>query len=133
MSTLEIMIPDIGSFDDVDVIEVLVSVGDTIKEDDPLVTLETDKASMDIPATDSGIIKELKIKVGDKVKEGFLIGLLETKSISAEKKQEEQKSSIIKETITEKLVSEPTRPSQEPPTKIEPEHTPRPVGESNLV
>ena len=58
MSTLEIMIPDIGSFDDVDVIEVLVSVGDTIKEDDPLVTLETDKASMDIPATDSGIIKE---------------------------------------------------------------------------
>ena len=98
-----------------------------------LSTLETDKASMDIPATDSGIIKELKIKVGDKVKEGFLIGLLETKSISAEKKQEEQKSSIIKETITEKLVSEPTRPSQEPPTKIEPEHTPRPVGESNLV
>ena len=85
MSTLEIIIPDIGSFDDVDVIEVLVSVGDNIKTDDPLITLETEKASMDIPATTSGVIKELKIKVGDKVKEGSLIGLLETKNVTKEK------------------------------------------------
>ena len=54
MPTQEIIIPDIGSFDDVDVIEVLVSVGDSIKLDDPLVTLETEKASMDIPASASG-------------------------------------------------------------------------------
>ena len=81
MPTQEIIIPDIGSFDDVDVIEVLVSVGDSIKIDDPLVTLEKEKASMDIPASVSGIIKELKIKVGYKVKEGLVIGLLETKEI----------------------------------------------------
>ena len=133
MSTLEIIIPDIGSFDDVDVIEVLVSVGDNIKTDDPLITLETEKASMDIPATASGVIKELKIKVGDKVKEGSLIGLLETKNITEEKVQEKPNLKIPEEKITEKLVSEPTRPSQEPPTKIKPEHTPLPVGESNLV
>jgi pyruvate dehydrogenase E2 component (dihydrolipoamide acetyltransferase) len=133
MSTLEIIIPDIGSFDDVDVIEVLVSVGDNIKTDDPLITLETEKASMDIPATASGVIKELKIKVGDKVKEGSLIGLLETKNVTEEKVQEKPNLKIPEEKITEKLVSEPTRPSQEPPTKIKPEYTPLPVGESNLV
>ena len=133
MSTLEIIIPDIGSFDDVDVIEVLVSVGDNIKTDDPLITLETEKASMDIPATVSGVIKELKIKVGDKVKEGSLIGLLETKNVTEEKVQEKPNLKIPEEKITEKLVSEPTRPSQEPPTKIKPEYTPLPVGESNLV
>ena len=77
MSTQKIIIPDIGAFDDVDVIEVLVNVGDIIKTDDPLLTLETEKASMDIPATTSGVIKELKIQVGDKVKEGSLIGLIE--------------------------------------------------------
>ena len=88
MSTQEIVIPDIGAFDDVDVIEVLVNVGDTIKTDDPLLTLETEKASMDIPATASGVIKELKIKVGDKVKEGSLIGLLESKNPAEEKIQE---------------------------------------------
>lgn len=133
MSTLEIIIPDIGSFDDVDVIEVLVSVGDNIKTDDPLITLETEKASMDIPATASGVIKELKIKVGDKVKEGNLIGLLETKNVTEEKVQEKPNLKIPEEKITEKLVSKPTRPSQEPPTKIKPEYTPLPVGESNLV
>ena len=133
MSTLEIIIPDIGSFDDVDVIEVLVSVGDNIKTDDPLITLETEKASMDIPATASGVIKELKIKVGDKVKEGSLIGLLETKNVTEEKVQEKPNLKIPEEKITEKLVSKPTRPSQEPPTKIKPEYTPLPVGESNLV
>ena len=63
MSILEIIIPDIGSFDDVDVIEVLVSVGDNIKTDDPLITLETEKASMDIPATASGVIKRVALIV----------------------------------------------------------------------
>ena len=88
MPTQEIIIPDIGSFDDVDVIEVLVSVGDSIKIDDPLVTLETEKASMDIPASASGIIKELTIKVGDKVKEGLVFGLLETQENPEEKVKE---------------------------------------------
>ena len=56
----EILIPDIGNFDSVDVIEILVKPGDKVNKDDPLITLESDKASMDIPATESGIIKEIK-------------------------------------------------------------------------
>ena len=129
MSTQEIIIPDIGSFDDVDVIEVLVNVGDSIKLDDPLVTLETEKASMDIPASAAGIIKELKIKVGDKVKEGLVIGLLETKEILDEKVQEKQAEKIPEK----KIAPEPSRPSEEPPAKKEPTHKPLPIGESNLV
>ena len=73
----EILVPDIGDFSGVDVIDVLVAVGDTVSIDDPLITLESDKASMDIPAPDGGVVKELKVAVGDKVSEGSLILLLE--------------------------------------------------------
>lgn len=72
----EIRVPDIGDFSDVNVIEVLVKVGDTIAIDDALVTLESDKASMDIPASHGGVVQEIKIAVGDKVSEGSLILLL---------------------------------------------------------
>lgn len=72
--SVEIRIPDIGNFDDVDVIEVLVSVGDTIEIEDTLITLESDKASMDVPAEVAGVIESITITVGDKVKEGDLIG-----------------------------------------------------------
>ena len=133
MSTQKIVIPDIGSFDDVDVIEVLVNVGDIIKTDDPLLTLETEKASMDIPATTSGVIKELKIQVGDKVKEGSLIGLIEADNFSEQQSNKNEETKATEEKITEKLISEPTRPSQEPPTKIKPKEPPLPIGESNLV
>ena len=73
----EILVPDIGDFSDVDVIEVLVSAGDTVAIDDALITLESDKASMDIPAPEGGVVRELKVAVGDKVSEGSLILLLE--------------------------------------------------------
>ena len=73
----EILVPDIGDFSDVDVIEVLVEVGDTIAIDDPLITLESDKASMDIPAAEGGVVKELRVSVGDKVSEGSVMLLLE--------------------------------------------------------
>ncbi len=73
----EIHVPDIGDFDSVDVIEVLVKVGDTISIDDALITLESDKASMDIPASQGGVVKEIKVAVGDKVSEGTLIIVLE--------------------------------------------------------
>ena len=89
---------------------------------------------MDIPATASGVIKELKIKVGDKVKEGSLIGLLESKNPAEEKIQEKpEKIEKTKEDITKKLVGEPSRPTQEPPEKIKPQQPPLPVGESNLI
>jgi pyruvate dehydrogenase E2 component (dihydrolipoamide acetyltransferase) len=75
--TKEILVPDIGDFSDVDVIEVLVQAGDTVSIDDPLITLESDKASMDIPAAEGGVVKEIKVAVGDKVSKGSLIGLLD--------------------------------------------------------
>ncbi len=74
---LEILVPDIGNFDSVDVIEVLVKVGDVIAKEDSLMTVESDKASMDIPSAVAGTVKELKVKVGDKVAKGSLILLVE--------------------------------------------------------
>ncbi|MCB5183630.1 dihydrolipoyl dehydrogenase [Methylobacillus gramineus] len=73
----EVLVPDIGNFDSVDVIEVLVKAGDTIAKEDSLITLESDKASMDIPSSHAGVVKEVKVKVGDKIATGALILLLE--------------------------------------------------------
>jgi dihydrolipoamide dehydrogenase len=78
MSNLvEVLVPDIGNFDSVDVIEVLVNVGDVIAKEDSLITVESDKASMDIPSSVAGMVKELKVKVGDKVAKGSLMLLVE--------------------------------------------------------
>ena len=73
----EARVPDIGGYDDVPVIEVLVAVGDTVKVDQGLVTLESDKATMEVPSSAAGTVVELKVKVGDKVSEGSLLLLLE--------------------------------------------------------
>jgi pyruvate dehydrogenase E2 component (dihydrolipoamide acetyltransferase) len=73
----EITVPDIGNFKDVQVIEIFVKIGDTIKKDDPLITLESDKAAMEIPSTESGVIQSLSVKIGDKVSEGNSILVLE--------------------------------------------------------
>ena len=77
MSTIEVKVPDIGDFKDVEVIEVLVNVGDTVKVDQSLVTVESDKASLEIPSSHAGVVKELKVKLGDKVSEGSLLLILE--------------------------------------------------------
>src|SRR6266850_3515947 len=78
MSTIEVKVPDIGDFRDVPVIEVFVKPGDVVKAEDSLVTLESDKATMDVPAPAAGTVKDLKVKVGDKVSEGSVILTLET-------------------------------------------------------
>src|SRR6516165_6285530 len=70
---IEVKVPDIGDFKDVPVIEVLVKAGDAVKAEDALVTLESDKATMDVPAPSAGKVKEVVVKVGDKVSEGSLI------------------------------------------------------------
>ena len=77
MSTIEVKVPNIGDFKEVEVIEVMVKVGDTIKVDQSLITVESDKASMEIPASHAGVVKELKVKVGDKIAEGSLLLILE--------------------------------------------------------
>jgi len=83
MPLIEVKIPDIGDFKDVPVIGIEVSPGDTVKAEDPLVTLESDKATLEVPSPASGVVKEIKLKIGDKVAEGSLVLLLETASVTA--------------------------------------------------
>ncbi|HJR73124.1 MAG TPA: dihydrolipoyl dehydrogenase [Luteimonas sp.] len=84
MVRTEVKVPDIGGYDDVPVIEVLVKVGDTVAKDQGLVTLESDKATMEVPSSAAGVIKELKVKVGDKLSEGSVVAILESEG-AAEK------------------------------------------------
>ena len=80
---VEVLVPDIGNFESVDVIEVLVKVGDVIAKEDSLITVESDKASMDIPSAQAGVVKEIKVKVGDKVAKGHLILLIDESATTA--------------------------------------------------
>ncbi len=77
MSLLEIQVPDIGDFDEVAVIELLVKPGDTVKAEQSLITVESDKASMEIPSSHAGVVKEIKVKIGDKVKQGSIVITME--------------------------------------------------------
>ena len=77
MSVVEVKVPDIGDFAEVEIIELLVKAGDTVKAEQSLITVESDKASMEIPSSHAGVVKELKVKIGDKVKEGSLVLMLE--------------------------------------------------------
>ena len=95
MSTQEIKVPNIGDFEQVEVIEVLVENGQTISKNDPLITIESDKSSVEIPSSADGTITSVKIKVGDKVSEGDLICVLESKLDTVQEKEEKK---IIEET-----------------------------------
>jgi dihydrolipoamide dehydrogenase len=83
MSTIDVKVPNIGDFKEVEVIELMVKVGDTIKADQSLITVESDKASMEIPSSHAGVVKELKVKVGDKVAEGSPLLVLEESGAGA--------------------------------------------------
>src|SRR3978361_1144069 len=83
MASIEVKVPDIGDFDEVSVIELMVKPGDTVKAEQSLVTVESDKASMEIPSSSAGGVKELKVKIGDKISEGTLLLILETQSDAA--------------------------------------------------
>ena len=83
MALVNIQVPDIGDFDEVGVIELLVKVGDTVKAEQSLITVESDKASMEIPSSHAGVVKELKIALGDKVKQGSVIAVVESADAGA--------------------------------------------------
>ena len=83
MALIEIKVPDIGDFDEVAVIEVMVKVGDTVKAEQSLITVESDKASMEIPSSHAGVVKEIKVALGGKVKEGSVVLMLEVASAAA--------------------------------------------------
>ena len=96
---IEQKVPDIGGHDNVDIIDVAVKVGDSVEADDTLITLETDKATMDVPTTVAGVVKEVKVSVGDKISEGGVIVVLESEEKTVETKAVEMKK--------EQAVSEP--------------------------
>jgi dihydrolipoamide dehydrogenase len=83
-NTIDIKVPDIGDFADVEVIEVLIGAGDRVQKEDPLITLESDKATMDVPSTGDGTINEVTVQVGDKVSQGDLVAILESTDTTAE-------------------------------------------------
>ncbi len=83
MALVEVQVPDIGDFDEVAVIELLVKVGDTVKAEQSLITVESDKASMEIPSSTAGVVKELRVALGDKVKQGSVVLVVETAGASA--------------------------------------------------
>src|SRR5258707_11741298 len=83
MSNLvEVKVPDIGDFKNIPIIEILVKPGDTVQPEDPLIALESDKATMEVPSPAAGVIKELKVKVGDKVSQGTLVLTLDAAASS---------------------------------------------------
>ncbi len=102
MAEKKLLVPNIGDFKNVEVIEVLVKSGQQIKKNDPLITLESDKSSVEVPATDEGKIKKIIVKVGDKVSEGSEILLLD----SVDKKQESLKITEVKEDIPSKKIKQ---------------------------
>jgi dihydrolipoamide dehydrogenase len=83
MSALEVKVPDIGDFKDVPVIEIHVKPGDTVEAEAPLVTLESDKATMDVPSSAAGVVKEVKVKLGDRISEGSVVVVLESAAAAA--------------------------------------------------
>ena len=83
MTTVEIKVPDIGDYTDVPVIEILVAVGDTVKKDQGLVTLESDKATLEVPSSAAGVVKELRVKLGDTLSEGSVVAILESEAAAA--------------------------------------------------
>jgi pyruvate dehydrogenase E2 component (dihydrolipoamide acetyltransferase) len=132
MSLKEVLVPDIGNFDSVEVIEVLIKAGDTIAKDDSLITVESDKASMDIPAPFAGVVKEVKVKVGDKVAQGHLVLTLESAEADAPavaKPAPAIESAKVEPTLVA-AIPEASRPVAPPPQKIQPAQQPLPVGES---
>lgn len=138
MAIQDVVVPDIGNFDSVDVIEVLVKAGDTIAKEDSLITVESDKASMDIPSSIAGVVKEVKIKVGDKAAQGTLILTVEA-SEAAAKPAETKAAPVAAKPAPEAapatiaVIPEPTRPAPEPPKTIAPAQQPAPVGASAVV
>ncbi|HSD21887.1 MAG TPA: biotin/lipoyl-containing protein, partial [Anaeromyxobacter sp.] len=101
MSTIEVKVPALGEFKDVPIIDVLVKPGDAVSKDDALVTLESEKATMDVPSPEAGTVRELKVKVGDRVSEGRVVLTLEAAGAgveSAAPRSEENRPAPAKDT-----------------------------------
>jgi pyruvate dehydrogenase E2 component (dihydrolipoamide acetyltransferase) len=131
LAATEVKVPDIGDFDDVPVIEVLVKAGDTVKKDDSLVVLESDKATMEVPSPSGGTVKEVRVKVGDKVKEGTLILMLDGGGEAAVTPAQAGAQSSAKAAAPAPAAKAPAPATAPPPTAAAPAQaavTPVPAG-----
>ncbi len=134
---IELKVPDIGDFRDVPIIEVLVKPGDRVEQEQSLVTLESDKATMEVPSTHAGVIKELRVKIGDKVSEGTVIALLEPAGAQPPDTAPQQKKVEPVQAGAprgEEMEQEP-RPGAAPPAPEPPsaEEEPHPVGSTSAL
>jgi len=109
---VEVKVPDIGDFDEVEIIEVLVSVGDQIAEEDSLITVESDKASMEIPSSHAGTVKEVKVNVGDSIAEGGVVAIVEASIGAVPVKVEQQDEPVAK--IEASKVEDKPKPAPAP-------------------
>jgi len=125
--TIEVAVPDIGEDGEVDVIDVLVSAGDTVEKEDGLITLETDKATMDVPSTHAGTIKEVFIKTGDKVKQGTVVVKLETRG-GAASQEPSQAPAQTPEPVAKKEEPKKEAPKQESANRSPVPEAPAPKG-----
>ena len=120
----QLLVPDIGDFEEVEVIEVLVKVADKIKKNDPIVTLESDKSSVEVPSTHEGTVESVNVKVGDKVSKGHLLVTLNSESQTEQKPIENVEKELP--TDTENIIKEAEdtlvlkKEVEEPKTKSEP-------------
>src|SRR6187402_539059 len=122
----EARVPDIGGYDDVPVIELLVAEGDRVKADQGLVTLESDKATMEVPAPFAGVVKALKVKIGDKLSEGSVVALIEPEgeaagdAKAADTKTADTKAADTKAAPPTAPVPPPTKATSETGQRVEP-------------
>jgi pyruvate dehydrogenase E2 component (dihydrolipoamide acetyltransferase) len=129
MSIKEIVVPDIGNFADVEVIEIMVKPGDVVSRDDSLLTVESDKAAMDIPSPCAGTVKALKIKIGDKVSAGSLILMMEATDEGCAPAATAPVVTAFTPSPAEPVaaVPAPSHPAPEVPAHIPPKHRPDPI------
>ena len=127
---VEVKVPDIGDFDAVEITEVLVSVGDQIAEEDSLITVETDKASMEIPSSHAGTVKEIKVNVGGQISEGNVVVVLET---SASVAPAETTAEAPKEEVPAPVAAPAEAPQPTPAPAIQAENKPSPTANIDPV
>ena len=137
MATIkEVLVPDIGDFKDIPVIEVLVKAGYRVKEEDSLITLETDKATMEVPAPFDGVIKDLRVSVGDGVSEGTVI--LSIEEIQAEEDSSKDEADTVAPAVepapepeTPPIIAQEASPTPAAPTAPAAPAIPPKIGETN--
>ena len=129
--SVEVKVPDIGDFDSVDVVEVLVSAGDVVAVDDSLITLESDKATMDIPATDAGKVREIKVKVGDKIAQDAVILTLDVEARQAAEPAQTAESTAAAPAVQDAVQAPAAGPAA--PVPATPAAAPVPAPPSQVV